>query len=145
MSKYAEFMSKQEKEFNDFTNEHMFFAFNQKQFDEGMAKLGLKPTDTDKIYSGFAGGFYKKEDASKIDAIFKKQRQELKDMLKDEDFAYDAFYSELANHEYCITYDPDEAFSALGVTAKKVSSDDILSKAYLRAKKDYLEDIERSN
>ena len=51
MNKYAELMNKQEKEFNDFANKHMFFAFNQKQFDEGMAKLGLKPTDTDKVYS----------------------------------------------------------------------------------------------
>lgn len=145
MNSYVEFMRAQQKEFDDFANEHMFFAYNQKQFDEGMQKLRLKPTDTDKLYSGFAGGYYKKEDAGELHNILSKHQQELKRGLKDGDFAYDAFYSELANHEYCITYDPDEAFSALGLTVEEVMSDQVLSKAYLKAKKDYLEDIEKNN
>jgi hypothetical protein len=47
MNKYQELREKQQAELNAFP---MFFAFNQKQFEEGMKSLGLKPTDTKKIY-----------------------------------------------------------------------------------------------
>jgi|WetSurMetagenome_2_1015567.scaffolds.fasta_scaffold913689_1 hypothetical protein len=44
---YLELRDKQQKEVNSFP---MFFAFDNKQFNESMEKLGLGPTDTDKIY-----------------------------------------------------------------------------------------------
>ena len=48
-----------------------FFAFREKQFAEGMAKFGLKPEETDKIYRmGSTGGFYLKTDALLIQDTF---------------------------------------------------------------------------
>ena len=43
---YLELKWKHQKEFNEFP---MFFAFNRKQFDEGMKTLGLKPNQTNKV------------------------------------------------------------------------------------------------
>ena len=54
MNAYQEMRDRQQKEFNSFP---CFFAFDQKQFDEGMKKLGLKPGDTKLIYRG-PGGMY---------------------------------------------------------------------------------------
>ena len=54
---YLELKWKHQKEFNEFP---MFFAFNRKQFDEGMKTLGLKPNQTNKVYSFDGGGFYRK-------------------------------------------------------------------------------------
>lgn len=41
MNAYQEMQDRQQKEFNSFP---CFFAFGQEQFDEGMKKLGLKPS-----------------------------------------------------------------------------------------------------
>ena len=48
MSKYTELKAKHQKEVDAFP---FGFAFNQSQFNEMMAKWGLTPNDTDKIYS----------------------------------------------------------------------------------------------
>ena len=45
---YMELKHRQQREVDAFP---IGFAFSKEQFDEQMIKLGLKPTDTDKIYS----------------------------------------------------------------------------------------------
>ena len=47
---YRELKQKHREEINAFP---FMFAFSNKQFIEGMAKLGLEPGDTDKIYDMF--------------------------------------------------------------------------------------------
>lgn len=47
MGAYADMKSKHQKEVNNFP---IKFAFDEKQFEEGMVELGLLPTDTDKVY-----------------------------------------------------------------------------------------------
>ena len=41
---------------------------------------------------------------------------------------------ELANHEYCVTYDYEDALNALGMTFCEVKSNDVMYKALLEAK-----------
>lgn len=53
-------------------------------------------------------------------------------------FIYDMFLYELANHEYCITYDYEETFDALGLTEKQVNADKRLIHGLQKARKDYL-------
>jgi hypothetical protein len=119
-----------QKEVNEFP---MSFAFSDKQFEEGMEKLGLKPTDTDKVCSIGMGGFTLKENCGKLEEMFDKHNKEIKTAMNDDNFAYDAFYYELGNHEYVVTYDSRDALGALGFSTRDINNNtrlrDILSKA----------------
>jgi hypothetical protein len=123
-NKYLELKRKQEKERNEFP---MFFAFSNKQFEEGMAQIGLTPADTDKIYSTGSGGYYHKSDAAALrDMVRRHQEQRLAAIASDPDgngYIYDMFNYELANHEYCITYELDDTLDALGLTLEEVKAD----------------------
>lgn len=132
MNTYKEMKEKHQKEVNEFP---MFFAFSKKNFEEGMKKLGLNPTDTDKIYKfGNTGGFYCKKDAQKLHDMFAKQDKELKDAIASDDkFIEDMFNYELSNHEYVITCDFSDALSALGLTIEEVNKDERLKQALDRA------------
>lgn len=144
MNKYAEMIRQHQAEFNKFP---MFFAFSDSRFAEGMEKLGLKPSDTDKIYRmGNTGGFYRKSDSGKLRDMTQRHKDELKQAIAEDkdgtDFAYDMFYYELQNHEYCITLDVDDAISACGFTPEEVTADKILSKALGKAATQVLRDSE---
>lgn len=132
MNSYKIMKEKHQKEFNDFP---MFFAFDNKQFGEGMKKFGLGPTDTDKVYglSG-TGGFYRKSDAPKLHEMFRRQDEEMKDMIaKDDKFVYDMFYYELGNYEYSYTGDVSDTLDALGLTENEVNSSERLLHALQKA------------
>lgn len=125
MNAYRELKDKQQAEVNAFP---MFFAFSQQQFDEGMKKLGLEPTDTDKIYKlGNTGGFYRKSDSEALHAMFERHEQEMKDAIAadktGDGFIFDMFDYELANHEYGYTRDMTDALEALGLTLEDINAD----------------------
>lgn len=117
---YQEMKREQEKELSDF--EGIFYAFSDKQFNEGMAKVGLVAGDTNKIYSLGAGGYILKEKSEAFHTMFKKFSDRMETALKNEDFLLDALTYELCNHEYCITCDVDEALNALGLTLEGIKS-----------------------
>ena len=129
---YASFRDKQQKEFNSFPS---FFAFNETQLKEGMARLGV--TDIKELYKS-AGMFYRKTDAEKLHAMLNRLDTEMREQFKDDAFLYDAFYYELSNHEFCITYDETEALDALGLTQEEVVQDTRMSKIFLKARGDYM-------
>lgn len=141
MNKYTELKSKHQAEVNAFP---MFFAFSDKQFEEGMAKFGLTITDTDKIYKlGSTGGFYLRSDSQKLKDMFERHAKEMDDAIKNDDqFVYEMFLYELANHEYCITYDFEPTLDACGLTEDEVAKDWRLLKLLKKAETDYLEGCE---
>ncbi len=102
----------------------MQFAFSQEQFSEGMAALGLKPTDTDKIYKAPGGGFYRRQDGPRLEAMMERFDRELADAIADDEtgdgFIYEMFLYELDNHEYGYTMDTEDTLRALGYTAKEI-------------------------
>lgn len=125
MNKYSELRERQQKEVEDFP---MFFAFSEKQFEEGMKSLGLKPGDTKKIYKlGNTGGFYRKSDSQALRDMFERHRKELEDAIAadetGEGFIFDMFNYELANHEYGYTGNPDDTLDALGMTMEEINAD----------------------
>lgn len=125
MNKYSELRERQQKEINDFP---MFFAFNNKQFEEGMLKLGLKPSDTGKIYKlGNTGGFYRKSDSQAFRDMLERHYQEKADAIAadttGDGFIFDMFNYELANHEYGYTHDPEDTLDALGMTREEIAAD----------------------
>ncbi len=125
MNKYLELHERQQAEVNAFP---MFFAFNSRQFEEGMRSLGLQPGDTDKIYKlGNTGGFYRKSDSEAFHAMFTRHSKEMEDAIEadptGDGFIFDMFSYELANHEYGYTHDPEPTLRCLGLTMDMVKAD----------------------
>ena len=121
MNRYADLKQRQQQEFDAFP---MQFAFSDQQFAEGMAALGLKPTDTDKIYKAPGGGFYRKEDSQRLGEMMERFDRELAEAIAadetGENFVYEMFLYELDAHEYGYTMDTEETLDALGYTAKQI-------------------------
>jgi len=130
---YYELKEKHQKEVDDFAG--IFFAFNKKQFAEGMQKVGLTEDQKDKIYSlGNTGGFILKEKSQSFHDLLERHSKELKDLLESEKHLLDALIYELWNHEYCITMSVTEALESLGLEVKEVDGE-ILKKACKEALK----------
>ena len=136
--KYLRLVNTHQQELNDFP---IMWAFNDKQFAEGMKKLGLKENETEKIYSISSGGFMRKTDARAFGEMMKRHERERLEAFQDDEFVYEAFLYELGNHEFCITYEYEPTLSALGLTEDEVLNDERLLKILKKAKTDYLEDI----
>ena len=121
MNRYAELKRRQQAEFSAFP---MQFAFSDRQFAEGMAALGLGPTDTDKIYKAPGGGFYRREDSPRLEEMMERFDRELAEAIAADEtgdgFIYEMFLYELDNHEYGYTRDTEETLDALGYTANQV-------------------------
>ena len=126
MKKYLEMKKRHSEEFNKFP---MFAAFSDKQFSEGMKKLGLDSSERDKIYNLGSGLFIRKTDSKAFSIMFKKHEAELKEAYKDYDFAIGMFNYELGNHEYTYTWDVTDTLNALDISKDDIKSNDILKRA----------------
>ncbi len=134
MNRYAALKQRQQEEFSAFP---MQFAFSNQQFAEGMAALGLAPTDTDKVYTAPGGGFYRREDSQRLRDMMDRFDQELQSAIAADEtgdgFVYEMFLYELDNHEYGYTMDTEEALAAMGYTAGEVFSDPKLKRGIEKA------------
>ena len=129
MNAYEILKEKHQKAVNELP---IFFAFSNEQFNEGMKELGLKPHETDKLYSlKGLGGFYLKTDAEKIFGTFEQNRKELAEAIKNDKtgdgFIYDMFDYELSNHEFVLTGDTEETLSLFSLTKEMVANDPCLA------------------
>lgn len=143
MNAYQEMKDRQQKEFDAFP---MGAAFSQQQFQNMMEKWGLTVNDTDKICSIGGGCYIRKADIDAFVALINKTAAELKNAitadLTGDGFIFDMFVFELANHEYCITYDLEETLDALGLTPEEVNADELLKHGLNKAIKYYLKNYE---
>ena len=143
MNKYQELKTRQEKEMNTFP---LGVCFSKQQFEEMMKNWGLTTTDTDKIYSVGGGCYIRKSDHSAFHEMLKRFEKERSEAIAadttGEGFIYDMFLSELANHEYCITYDLDETLDALHLTIEQINADKRLLHGLQKARKEYLKHTE---
>ena len=126
-NRYVEMTKRQMDEYNKFP---MMFAFNDEQFSEGMAKLGLTSEDTDKVVSFGHGGYIRKSDSEAFAEMVRRQRKEMRDNVQNdttgEGFIYEMFYYELANHEYAYTRDAESTLEALGLTYEDIHENENL-------------------
>lgn len=108
MMNYKEYKEKRQSEFNQLP---VFFAFGNKQFEEQLAKRGIKLEDAQKYVYRLSdtGGFYLKKDAEQIRAWFTIDHDaELRSMMENDlDFAREAIEYEMYNHEYAINWQGD--------------------------------------
>lgn len=139
MNRYADLKQRQQQEFGTFP---MQYAFSNQQFAEGMAALGLKPADTDKIYKVPGGGFYRREDGSRLKTMMDRFDQELNEAVAGDKtgdgFIYEMFLYELENYEYGCTMDLSETLDALGYTPEDIQADPRLSHGLERARLEIL-------
>ena len=136
---YAEMKKRHQERVNALP---LMFAFSQQQFNEGMEKLGLKPTDTHLITSIGAGGFIRKSDVPLFNETMESLNIEAQAAIDaDTDgtgFIKDMFLYELANHEYCITYDLEPTLDALNITEDQLINTPRLLKGMRLAREEYL-------
>jgi hypothetical protein len=121
MNKYDEIRSKHQKMFDDFP---IMFAYTDEQFDEGMKKLGLDPTETNKVVSLGIGSFIRKDDIEAYNEMWNAIRNEHNKYINNdktgEGYIKDMFISELNNHEYCYTGELEETLDALGLNYDQI-------------------------
>ncbi len=127
MGKYTEMKARHQKEVNEFP---LKFAFNDKQYAEMMHSWGLEVTDRNAICSIGAGGYVQKKDFDELRKMLNRHRAEIKTAISEDTdgtgFIYDMFYTELCDHEYCVTGDREETLSVLGMSIDEINKNQAL-------------------
>jgi hypothetical protein len=116
METYQEQKKRQREEFGAFDG--IFFAFSNEQMKEGVEKYGVN--ENNKIVNIGAGGFVLKSRLQEFKDLLARHDQERKDLKKNIKELYTALVYELRNHEYCITYNTQDALETLGLTKEEV-------------------------
>ena len=98
---YLDLQQRHQKEVEDFP---IAYAFNDKQLEEALEKLGASKKEVTTL--GY-GTVIKKADIPAFEELLEKHRHELKTAMKDKEFAEAAFIYEMDNHEYAINWDGD--------------------------------------
>ena len=130
-----------EKHRKDIENFPIAYAFNDQQLKEALDKLGVK--DISECVTVFGhGDIVKKENAPKLVAMIKRNNQEVRDALKDEKFAEEAFLYEMNNHEYAINWDgDDDVLGCFGLDYEDLEKMGLVS-AYIKARRAHYKQME---
>ena len=110
---YLDLQEKHRKELNEFP---IAYAFNDKQLQEALEKLGAESVDECVTVMG-SGDIVKKENGKPFLDLLKRQVKEVQELLlSDIDIAEAAFLYEMDNHEYAINWSGDEdVMSCFGI------------------------------
>lgn len=135
---YLDLQTRQRKEFEEFP---IAYAFNEKQLEEALAKLGATKEECVTVFDH--GDIVKKKDVKRLIAMLERQREELLQRLRDDPiFAEAAFLYEMDNHEYAINWDGDEdVLACFGITFEHIKDWD-LEYAWSMAKRKHMEHAE---
>lgn len=90
---YLDLQKRQQKELEDFP---IAYAFNEKQLEEALKKLGAKKEECVTLFNH--GDVLKKTDVPAFKTMLKRHTKELQEAMKNEDFAEAAFLYEMDNH-----------------------------------------------
>lgn len=140
---YRELKNRQRKEMNAFP---VGACFSKEQFADMMHRWGLTVDDTDKIYSLGYGCYIRKSDHAAFHEMLDRHEQERKAAIAADKtgygYIYQMFLTELADHEYRITYDYEDTFNALGLTVEEINANKRLLRGLQKAERDYLKHCE---
>lgn len=131
-NEYEQLKEKHSEELNKFP---VAFAFNDEQLKEALKKLKATKNEVCGVYGG---GIIKKTNTKKWFQMFKDQHAEHKKCMENKKYVYEMFLYELANHEYCITYDLTDTLNSLNLTIKQVKKSELLTNQLIKAKEYYL-------
>lgn len=85
----------------------IFCAFSESQYKEALDEYLAAGYSLENLIST-EGGFYGDSTAvEKWYRLLKSQTKELEEAMTNRDFAINAYYYEMCNHEYCINWDGD--------------------------------------
>lgn len=132
---YLDLQKKQKEELAAFP---IAYAFNAKQLEEALEKLGATKNEC-VTYFG-CGDILKRENVPSFEAMLMHHDREMKESMKDEEFAVAAFVHEMYNHEYAINYDGDaDVLAAFAMDENDLDELD-LRNAYKRARRQYFKE-----
>ena len=101
---YLDLQKKHQKELEEFP---IAYAFNDKQLEEALEKLGATKEECVTVFGH--GDIVKRTDAKALVAMLERQREDIIEKLRDDpEFAEAAFLYEMDNHEYAINWSADE-------------------------------------
>jgi len=138
MNKYLQIKEKNEKEFNNFKG--VFFAFGKKQFEEAKEKYNISINN--KIIDIGFGGYVLKSRIKEYNEMVKRHNNFYEEIKKDKNLLEDAFYYELSNHEYIVTYDYTDTLEALNITYEELKTNTMIKNVLIAAKNKYLKSME---
>ena len=134
------YLALQKKHQEDISNFPIAYAFSTDQYEEALEKLGAKPEECVTVFGH--GDIMKKENVKPFLQMLKEHEQELKEAMKNEEFAEAAFRYEMDNHEYALNYDGDDdvlrCFTMRFEDLERLG----LKEAYLRAKRKHMKYFE---
>lgn len=143
MNLYREQRAAQQKRMNEFLGAYAFFAFDERQFSEGLEKLGIAPGTDGALVSIPGGGYLLADKAQVFSNILESFHRERQDAIRDTatgaKFAYDMFRAELNDTEYSYSEDAEDALRSLGYDLQDVEADPVLKTAFEKACKDLLQ------
>lgn len=132
---YINLVEKHRKEIEAFP---IAYAFNEKQLEEALEKLGAKDISECVTISGI-GDIVLKQDAPRYIQMLKDQHKETLEALKDKDFAAAAFRYEMDNHEYAINNDGDgDVLGCFGMSEEDLINMDLVD-VYMVARKKHMD------
>ena len=134
---YLELQKQQRKELEDFP---IAYAFNEEQLKQALEKLNATKKECVTVWG--CGDILKRTDVPAFKEMLKRHREEIHELLKDEQAAEEAFLYEMDNHEYAINYDGDaDVLACFDLSFNKL--DEIsLRDAYLRARNRHMKHSE---
>lgn len=114
---YLDLQNKHRKGLEEFP---IAYAFNDKQLQEALEKLGATKEECVTVFGH--GDIVKKADAKRFVDMLKQHTKEMQERLKaDVDFAEAAFLYEMDNHEYAINWSGDEdVLDCFAITWKEI-------------------------
>lgn len=135
---YLDLQEKHRQEINNFP---IAYAFDEKQLKEALEKLGAKSKDECVTVFGH-GDIVKRENAKPFLDMLKRHTQEVKEAMKNKEFAEAAFRYEMDNHEYAINWDgDDDVLGCFGMDFKDLKELG-LEDAYRRARNGHMKYFE---
>lgn len=138
MNQRQAYLDLQKKHQEEIENFPIAYAFNREQLSEALERIGA--TSLKECVTVFNhGDIVKKTDAKRLVDLMKNQAKEVKEAMKNEEFAEAAFLYEMDNHEYAINWSGDEdVLACFSMTEEDL---DILGLdgAYRRARRKHME------
>ena len=133
---YRTFKGKNYKPLHDFISKNVFFAFSDKQYQEGLQKMGIAPDDAkNKLHRYYGGGFILIESEKEHEKISKRCHKVERKYLSKFKNLINALEYEMNNHECGYTGRYSDGLRALGYSLKDLEKNKKLLKAFVIAKK----------
>lgn len=135
---YLELRKRQQKEVEDFP---VAYAFSEQQLEEALQKLNATKEECVSIFG--CGDVLKKENVPAFKQMMARHAKELREAIKNKEFAEAAFLYEMDNHEYAINWTGDaDVLGCFSLDWKTLEELNLVG-AYNRARKQHIKNAEK--